>query len=317
MKDKFHKIFADDIVTFARNSAETNIFDISLNHLERLKIFGSIELHVAFYPYSRKISSREITIFPFEEDVRDISTNLRSVYTEIKSPVDLLFGVGLGVFIAFIIYLIKPENLYTVESIISIFGVYAIGKELWADIENGIVTLTKNWRLRYQKSYYIYQLERSSRLTKYSALAKKHRYKKLSLLPQKFDLLQQSNSLTLRMFFDSAGLQALDGNSAHIFSIHVDEQVVDELAEQGYMLGVKVSANTNFFGFTKSVEMFQSINNTRAADGAKISDKGCVTDAGHWVSGKMFYRNTHSLGRFKFFASRDTAQKVSLVTIEM
>ena len=247
MKNNFKDQLAPDIVTFRKNSSETGIFDVSLNHLDRLKNFRSIELHFALYPYSRKISSRDISFYPFEEDLKDISTHLKSVYTELKSPMNVIFGVGLGLIIALFFQLFKPESLYSVESIVAIFGAYAIGKEMWGDVENGIVRLSKNWRIRYQKSYYLYQLERSSRLTKYSALAKKHRYGKISLSPAYFDFLQQSNSMTLRMRFDCDDLSSLDDNSAHIFSCHIDEPYLSEFSGEGYMLGAKFSVNSKGF----------------------------------------------------------------------
>ncbi len=300
----------DDIIHFRESSDPTIFFDIELQNIDRLTQYDSVELHLVFSPYSRNVTSKNFIFFPYEDYSHDISTHMKSIYTKIGSIGDNLFGLGLGFALAVIFYIFKPSELFSVESVVSIIAAYAIGKELWADIDNGLVRLTKNWRIQFRKSYYLYRMERGTTLTRYAQIAQSNRYGLLALNPGLFDFIQQKSSQTLRMYFDSECIRAHKGASAHIFSIRVDPETSRLLVAKGYMIGMKTSFNRHCAGLIRSVELFQSISKTMDS-----SCKGCIDSAGEWREGAIFYRRTEAFGRLKYFAEEGIVDNVSALTV--
>jgi hypothetical protein len=307
-----------------KNKDLPNRYDVELRSLDQLQSYDQVECHVVFYPYSRSICSDDIHFYPFEEYVNDVLSNQRSAYAEISSPLDQLFGLALGLLIALIFAHLSPASLLDIEAIVSVFGAYIVGKELWNDIERLLVNVSKNWRLRYQEGYYRYHLEKRTTLTYYSYLAKRQRYGKATLLPEKIDFIKQSNSQTLRMCFDTRDwdslqklqspadeqrhdLDLLEPATAHVHSIHVAPELADDLQRDGFMFGVKLSLGRRILGLTRSLELFQSLQagpqqrpagSEAAPDGASL---GCLDHTGQWHEGAVFYRNTWTWGRLKFY----------------
>jgi hypothetical protein len=299
-----------DIIRLQENEDLPNRYDVEMRAVDRLIAYNRIECHITLYPYSRKISSDDIHFYPFEEYVNDVLSHQRSAYAEIQSPLDQIFGLVLGSLIALIFARVQPGSLFNIEAIVSVFGAYIVGKELWNDIERMLVNVSKNWRLRYQENYYRYRLEKRTTLTYYSYLAKRQRYGKAMLLPAKIDFIKQSNSQTLRMCFDGGlGTLARDRDpqdTAHIHSIHIDRDLMDDLQEDGFMFGVKLSLGRRFLGVVRSLEVFQSLN------GASI---GCLDDKGAWIEGALFYRQTLSLGRLKLYWSKGLVSGTSILSV--
>lgn len=283
-----------DIITFQKNSELVNTFDFEMNNIQELGRFSSVECHIVIYPYSRNISSKDMSVYPFQEYVDDILSHQRSAYEQISSPMSNLFGLFLGLLITLVFFVLKRDDLYSVESIVSVIGAYIIGKELWNDLENFMINLTKKMRVRYIENYYSFQLEKQTTLTHYSYLAKKERYGKSSLMPCKMDYIEQSNSHTIRMFFNSDDLNKQHGNSAHLLSLHIDHKKFKEFEKRGFMLGIKISLNKNHPGFRRSFEYFQSVNGKTT---------GCLDEKCKWVPGGIFYRKTILAGRIKYFKS--------------
>lgn len=268
-----------------------HLFDVELTHLERLAGLESLECHLVLYPYSRRISSEDLVFSPFEEYVEDIVTRHRSVYAPVNRHADILFGLGLGLLIALIFAVCKPADLFSVQSVVAVIGAYAVGKELWDDVEKMIISLTRDWRVRYQEAYYRYQLERGTTLTRFAALARKQRYGRASALPELMDFIQQCNSQTARLWFRAEDLRVAE-EAAHILSIHVEPELLDDFLGCGYLFGVKLAFNRRRWFWTRGLEVFQSLHRT---------GRGCLDDQGRWVEGAAFYRHMTSLGRIRFF----------------
>ncbi|MDH5478209.1 MAG: hypothetical protein OEY50_07740 [Nitrospinota bacterium] len=292
-------------VTFLRDREIPYLYDVELNRMDELKSYDSVELHVVLYPYSKIIDTSNYVVNPFEEYARDISGHLRSSYVPIHNPMANIFGLALGGLIAAIFSLVAPDELFSVEAVVSILGAYAIGKELYGDIDNGLVRLTKNWKARFLGQYYAYRMERGATLTSYSALARQRRYGKQTLMPELFDFMEKSNSVTVRLLFTDEDLARFyGGSSAHILSVSMDENLNDEFKNGGFMLGIKIAFNTRMYGLTHSRELFQSI------DGQL---KGCLVKGTEWKNGAVGERITYSLRRIKYFASSKVVENLSIV----
>ncbi len=281
-----------DIIRLRKNKDIANIYDVEMKYLKGLQGYDSVECHIVLYPYSRKICSNNIKFYPFEEYVKDILSCQKSAYIPIRSQFNEVFGILLGLILISIFSVFNPENLLSIEAIVSVLGVYFVGKELWDDIERLLINLSKTWRLRYLENYYVYQLGGHTTLTHYSRFAKKNRYGKVPLLPEKMDFITQSNSQTIRMFFDTKDLRSFRDSSGHTFSIHIDPEFVQDFEQEGFMFGVKLSFNKHVFGIVKHFEIFQSLHK---------GSKGCLDEIGEWIEGGIFYRKTLTSGRLKFF----------------
>ena len=158
------------------------------------------------------------------------------------------------------------------------------------------------------ENYYFYRLEKHTTLSLYSRLAKKRRYGKEAILPEKMDLIQQKNSQTLRLFFNMKDLKPAKEKYAHMLSIRLDSKLLQELENDGFMFGIKLSFNKRFLGITRSWEFFQSIDKNM---------KGCLKEDGEWTNGAVFYRNTFRLGRVKFFINKGLIESQSILDIRL
>lgn len=304
---KLKKIPYDRIITICNSDEMPNIYDVEIGNVEKLCGFHSIECHIVLYPYSRKIDSDKMFFNPFEEYVKDILSSLRSAYVKSESQFGKLFGLIIGLFIAIVFAVFANSEVISIESAVSILGAYFIGKELWDDIERVLMNISRNCRIKYQESYYIYRLERHTTLTNYSYLAKKNRYGTEHFLPDKMDFIQQSNSQTVRMYFRTGGKRCPTGRAAHILSIHIAPDILDDFKNDGFMLGVKLSFNKGFLGIMNSVELFQSIN---------ANSIGCLDEHGNWFENALFCRKILRLGKLKYFRRKDLITGKTIVNFE-
>jgi len=300
------KNICEKIIQVHKNQKFPYIYDIelSLANKDQLKRCQQLECHIVLYPYSRIITSSEFEFTPFEEYISDILSRQKSAYIQIKNSFAKIFGIFLGALITGIFLWLKPADLLSVESIISVFGAYFVGKELWDDIEDFFISLSKNLRLRYQEKYYYYKLEKATTLSLYSYYAKKRRYGTASVLPDRMDFIQKRNSQTIRMLFNMKDFISVDDPTAHILSIRINPQLVDTFEKEGYMLGLKLSFNRRFMGFTRYREVFQSMESDTL---------GCLDHKGQWYPDAVFYRNTFSVGQLKYFMNKGILNNKSII----
>lgn len=301
-KDEFQK--TTDSVGLVSDHKRSGTFEIVLDKIEGMKKYDSVECHLVLYPYSDEVSSRDFVFTPYEEYVRDILVKQRSAYAEMTDRFGNFFGLFLGIVIIAVFAIFKPEDLLSVESLVSVIGSYLIGKEIWDDIENILINLTKKMTVRMVENYYRFQLEKHSTLTLYSLFAKKRRYGRETLVPEKIDFIQHSNSQTLRLCFSKREIRKIPGSSALMVTLSVTPDKITEFLEKGWLFGVKLSLNKSFICFKKSVELFQSL------DGQK---KGCLDESGNWHEGSVFERKTFTFWKIKAFLSKKLTDGFSLV----
>ena len=297
--------FPENLIYLEKSPRHPNLYDVSLHGIDKLTEYDSIEIHIVLYPYSRRISSEQVSFYPFEEYVKDVESNHLSAYSKMLPKFQKFFGLTLGSLIAGIFYKYKPDDLFSVESIVAVFAAYSIGKEMWSDIERFFINISKRSRMRYTEDYYRYELEKFTTMTHYSTLAKQKRYGKTTLLPEKINFLELSNSQTLRMYFELAEIKEKKAKSAHIFSIHIDPTLHPDFVKYGHLFGVKLSLNQKKFGFTKKLELFQSLHN---------HEKGCLDDEEVWSKNAIYFRRVLTLGKIKYFLERGLITSKSLIS---
>jgi hypothetical protein len=279
------------LIRLKKSSVIPGLYDAEIEGVKNLGKFSSTEFHFVIYPYSRKISAEEFTINPFEEYILDLSKNQKSAYLKIQSKAKEIFGLMLGALLLIFFMLIRPDKLVSVEAIVSIFAAYFIGKDLWIDIEDLFIRLTGKWKIRYQRDYYDYKLDKNSTLANYSEFAKKQRYGKGALIPSKMDFIEQRNSATVRLYFDKSDLEKAE-NNMHLFAIRVKPESVNDFEKRGYLFGSKVSLNKKFLFIESGLDLFQSVSKDK---------QGCLGDGGNWMEDTLYYRKTLRIGRIRFY----------------
>ncbi|MDD3627903.1 MAG: hypothetical protein PHV06_11370, partial [bacterium] len=188
--------------------------------------------------------------------------------------------------------------------IVSVLGAYFVGKEIWDDIERMLIKLSKNLPVKFMEQIYSYILERDTTLTKYSNFAKKQRYGKAPFLPSEIEVIEQSNSKTVRLFFSRADIKSVKDSSVHILSINVDKEKLKKFEDGGSLFGIKLSMNKNFLFFRYSLELFQSLDANKS---------GAIDKKGQWIDRGIFYRKTLSIGRIKFYLSSGMIQDKCMI----
>lgn len=298
-------LFEQPIVLLRKNKEVTGVFDVELNNIQNIKkYYSEIEFHIVLYPYSRKIKATKYCILPFEEYVKDLLHNKRSAYTLVTDYANRWFGIFFGGIITLIFAFFNPNSFLAIDAIVSIFAAYFLGKDLWNEIERALIKLTQNFKLRFTEQYYSYYLERNTTLTNYTLFAKKHRYGKVHLLPNALEFIENSNSQTLRMKFNSTDLLAMHENVAHCFSIKFKKKIVENLENEGFMLGVKLSFNNKATVGMRHFEVFQSLHK---------SELGCLSSNTQWLPRALFYRKAYSLSRIKYFKNEGIINDVTLI----
>lgn len=278
-------------IEIIQNEEYSNIIDIECKNIANWRKYEIIECHFVIYPYNREVQADAMEIHPFEEYVEDILGKHKSVYEPIIENLNKRFGLFLVAIAVILVAIFHPEDFLSLEVIVSIIGAYVAGKELWVDIERYLVQFTKNARFRYLENYYSYELEGNTTLMQYAVFAKKQRYDKLALLPQKMDFIAQSNSKTLRLYFEGNTFAEKEQNM-HLFSLHLATEWKEKIENEGYLFGFKLSLNRKRMGIWRNREYFQSLHKDEC---------GCLNEKGDWKKGKLFFRDTFSLGKWKFF----------------
>jgi len=295
------------ILRIRKSDSIPYIYDVEIENPSRLKKYHSFECHLLLYPYSRQVNSKDFNFAPFEEYITDIQSNQKSAYISIQNSFAKVFGVLVGFVITLVFYLLKPDDLFSVQSIISVIGAYLVGKEIWDDIENYLITTTQKWKIRFKENHYTFRLERNSTLSLYTNYAKKQRYGKTALLPEKIDFVQNSNSQSLKMLFVKNDLKELSDSSTHIFSIHLNPDCMDKFESDGFFLGLKLCYNTRKSWFTRAVEVFQSTDN---------GVHGCMDKKGEFIPGKLFFRYSIHIGRLIFYRTKEMKPEPSIIEFD-
>lgn len=303
---KLKKIPFKNIIGFERLKEYDNIYDVSLIQSENIKKFKSIEVSLFLYPFSRKVFSKNIKFNPFEEYVKDILSDQRSAYFKIGNNLNNLFGIFLGLLITIVFYYFKPNELLSIESIVSVFGSYIIGKELWNDIEKFLINVSKSWRIQFEENRYAYRLDKNTMMTHYTLLAKKERYGIMPVMPQKIHFINQSNSQTVRLFIKTNDIIQSKSKNSHLLSIRVDSEKMEQFEKDGYMMTVRMKFNKKILWWTKTWEFFNSINK---------GEIGCLDQHGRWTKNAVLVRRINSCRRLSLLLKSKLRKNCSLIKI--
>ena len=298
------KLPCDGLISLVTDEKLRNRINLELHRVPDLRQYDAFECHVVFYPYSERIGSRDYTVLPFEEYVKDIARYQRSAYARIRSNAKEIFGALLGLLVFLLVLKYTHTDVITMESLIGIFAAYFIGKDLWDDIEAILQEKTRGSRLKYRESDYRYQADKNSTLLTFNQFARRNQHHREVIYPAQMDFIMRSQSSTARMRFDQKGVSSVAGESAHLLAIEVDERKLGELQKAGYLVGVKVTFSRRLGWFCKCVDAYQSFDNGKV---------GCVDDDGSWKADAAFTRTHYTLGRLRWTSRTGYLTKTKII----
>jgi len=270
---------------------------LDLENLDLLKTYNSLDLTIILYPFNKNINSKSFKFLPYEEYVKDLTEKKNTIYYSIVNYANVFFGIGAGVFVLLLYIFSNSQDFFNLQSNITALTAYGLAKELWKFVENLLINITYNLKLSFQEIQYSFRLRKQTTISKFSNLAKEKRYGTSVILPFKLDLIEESNSETLKIKFTRSQLKSVRDDNIQILEIKpIDENTFNQLKE-GFMLAVKVSLNNRFlFIFNKTIEYFQAINN---------KEKGTIGEDGYFIKDTVRKKSVLNLGRFKYYSNKD------------
>lgn len=285
---------ADHLIAIHPHPGLPTAWNVELQHPERLQGLHSFSCHLVLYPYGRRFDARHFRITPYTEYADDLQSHNDSAYALLPSRCREVFGLVLAVLLGLLFAVLKPDSLLTLESVVSVLGVYIVGKELGDDVVQSLIDFTAGCRLSVRDRYYRFQREKNATLWQYSAFARHHRYGKASAMASRMDFIRQTNSQTVRLLFTAADLAPLGAAPVHLLSLRFEPAHFEELKRHGFLLGIKLSFNRRAGPYLRCHEVFQSLHR---------GQPGCLDGTGTWVPDGSCEREILQWSRLRYLLS--------------
>jgi hypothetical protein len=276
-------------ITLQQSSTNPHHFDLYLSQLETLAEFDRVECAVFVYPQSRQLDADSFHLLPFEEYVDDVTEGQRSSYRVAQDITDKLFGSSLAVSILALFWLFNGRLDLSLEAIVAVFGAYAIGKELWQDIDHALSEASSAWPLRWHEFEYYYQREHFGTMQRFSQLGRMRKYGEFSALPSKLDFITHSNSKTVEMLFQPNDLTQVSTDRVRILTLEVEQSALSAFTKENFLLTVKLSCSKQYLKLWRTTELYQAVlkGQVGAVDQQNIWQKGVVLERNSWRVGKL------------------------------
>ncbi len=287
---------------------------------ESMSTYDNVFLILTFYPYNTNIKSHSFKILPYEEYVNEAVKAKKTTYKKMESSAGKTFGIMLGFFIVAVFYVVNASDLVSVESTVSIMGAYFVGKELWRDIDNYLLNLTKHLSVRWMPDDPGYTKSRFGTIQRYWDKAREIRYRKPMHIADNMDIIAHSNSKTIELAlsrqtmkkekectqknvksmgivnFEFAASTTSDGKNTHIEST---------IKNKTYMFISKMILSRNYIFFVYNKEIFQSIDNGHV---------GILDDHNMWQKNTALIRTTIHIKRIKIYLNRYYKKNITVLT---
>ena len=282
--------------------------EVYISNPQDLSRFDSVEVMLSVYPYKQEMHADSFEILPYEEYIEDLSKGKRSTYIEIGNPGREIFGLFLGLIILILFALFKPSDIISIQSIVSILGAYTIGKEIWRDIDNELINITSQWKLRWCDQDYFYFKQDFGSIQKYWDYARLKRYGYQTGLSDRFDFITHSNSKTLEMLFVDKFLKKFKEQKQgklRISTIYFSEQNMQDVMKNT-MFAFKIMFGKKFLGIVHKDEYFQAFNG---------SEFGAIDMEQNWITNSVLVRKTYTFGRLKLYAYNKLIKDLRIISV--
>jgi hypothetical protein len=295
-----------NLFLLSKHVEPSKLLSLQFLDISYLKSFNSVHLTTYLYPYNQTVTGEDFTFSPYEEYVDDITHEKRSSYRLIERYTDKIFGLFLGIILVIIFLLFDITTLYSVESVVSIFAAYSIGKELWKDIENALISVTKSWKLRFLPYAYHYIREDFGTIQEFWRRARITRDKQNTLLPTEIDFITHSNSKTIEMLYTKNDFQDSDLQSLRIISINPINEIKKKEIKEGYMFGIKLMLTKKLLFLNRNLEIFQAVDK---------NEIGAIDLKDKWHRNAMLIRTTYTIGQWKLYYRSKLIDEVKLIKV--
>lgn len=247
--------------------------DVLLTDIDSAKKFDSFECSLSLYSIDTTVKADDFLFDPYEEYISDIAAGKRSTYEKIPDTANQLFGMVLGLVIVVFFAVFLPEQLLSIESVVSIFAAYTVGKEIWIDVDAFLQKLSRNWPVRWLDRDFFFERQQFGTFHRFWQRARIARFGHSNTLPAQIDFISHSNSKTIDMQFDHHDLKALPLDSARILSITLLPNTANFFKTNKYVVVCR-------FGFVRKLLFFKFVEEYfQAVEQGKI---GTLTLANEW-----------------------------------
>lgn len=288
--------FPENILTIAPES-DNNTVKVSINKLKGLSKFSSLELTLFLYLLDDTLDADSFKLLPYEEYIRDVEAGKRSSYQKIGVNSGKWLGIALGIIILAVFAIVKPEDIVSIESLVSILAVYTIGKELWTDIDSFLGRITKRLPVKWVDPSFYYERESFGTIQRFWTFSREKRVRGKTTLASKLDFVNHSNSKTVELGFGKNLLQS--SKESQILNISFKNKSKSKLQKMGYVIGTKVSLNRNLLGISLRKEHFQLFDSSE-------NEVGTISLNQKFLPNTCFIRDTVTLGRLKLYLKSKT-----------
>jgi hypothetical protein len=301
--------FSPNILSFQRTTGHST-YALEITPSPEFKRYSDIEVELILYPYRNPNTTEEgVRIQPYDSYLEDLTSNQKTLYSPNLSYGANIFGLLLGLIITLIFWFFNQGELFGLQSIVAIIGVYLVGKEIWKDVEQGLIHLTERWRIRYYPSDYSFRLRSETTLDLYARFARAKKYRRELVLAHSLDMVRRSGSRDLKMLFPSSQFTVVANPTRpelRLCVVSFNQEVLKDFEEDKFLVAVKMSLNRKFFIFSYNLEWFE----------AKAGDEmGCLDIHGGWHNKAVFSRTAIMIGRMKIYLTARILPKTTIFQV--
>ena len=279
--------------TLSINPSEDKIsYNLDLKVKPEFKKYSQIDLDITIYPYSKELDSKDIKISPLTDYWEDLGDGQKSIYRTIQPIGNKIFALILGLSITLVLAFFRPDQLTSGEVIVSLVGVYLVGKELWSDLNNFLERVSQKYFIRWYPQIYSLELITDTTLSNYTQKAREKRFNNNLILPSKFDLIKQSNSQTIRLDYRSKSLFDSSSPTVRLGLIEIENNKEKYFKINNSQIGIKLSLTKTFLGVSWTQEFFQALDS---------SSSGSLNNKNKWLENTALHRKTITIGRIKIY----------------
>jgi hypothetical protein len=214
------------------------------------------------------------------------------------------FGLLLGGAISSFFLIFYPQLLISVESFVSIFAAYTVGKEIWRDLDAFLQDRTQSWRVRWVQQSFYYVLQQFGTFQRFWQLARRKRYGYQLTLPNEIDMISHSNSKTIEMLFKQQSFEKIPFQLMRVLRIVFESTApVLEFPLKGLII-CRVAVIRKRFGIKNVTEYYQ------AYDQGKI---GSLDLENTWHPGMCLEKRMIILGRLVCYTQSARLTKKQII----
>ena len=286
------------------NKLDSSNYALDLKYSKEMSRFSEVDIDITIYPYSKLISSQNFNFSPLNDYWEDINDGQKSVYRKIIPSGSKVFGLGLGALITTFFYIFRPNQLSSIEGIVSLVGIYLVGKEMWADLNNFLERASQKYFIRWYPQMYSLEMVTDTTLSNYVRRAREKRFENGLILPSQFDLIKQSNAQTIRLKYQVNSLNKSNLDFNRIALLEVEDKLAKDFNKANTQTGLKITLTKRILGLSFAQEFFQALDSGKS---------GSLNKKNKWTEGTVLQRKTISLGRIKVYWSTKQINQDNLI----